>query len=125
MTAETDAELWARIREGESRIRLGRARGEGPATLGEPAWKLHLPHDPVRRRSQVVEVIGYDDGTGSWICKNSWGTGWGEGGFFEIAYGQCNIDAAMWVVYGPADFSGIGQLWVTRDSGQHWAAVTL
>ena len=49
-----------------------------------------------------VEVIGYDDDTGSWKCKNSWGTGWGEGGFFEIGYGQCNIDAAMWVVYGPA-----------------------
>jgi hypothetical protein len=39
-----------------------------------------------------VEVIGYDDFEGCWICKNSWGSGWGDGGFFRIAYGQCDID---------------------------------
>ena len=49
-----------------------------------------------------VEVIGFDDINKFWICKNSWGTGWGENGFFCIAYGQCNIDAAypFWGVYG-------------------------
>jgi C1A family cysteine protease len=44
-----------------------------------------------------VEMIGYDDGQGCWICKNSWGPNWGEGGFFRIAYGQCQIET--W--YGP------------------------
>lgn len=45
-----------------------------------------------------INVIGYDDNEGCWICKNSWGTGWGEGGFFYIAYGECGIDNAfgMW-----------------------------
>jgi C1A family cysteine protease len=49
-----------------------------------------------------VEVIGFDDYENTWICKNSWGSGWGEGGFFCIGYGQCNIDAAypFWGVYG-------------------------
>jgi len=40
-----------------------------------------------------VEVIGFDDNGGFWICKNSWGTGWGESGFFCIAYGECGIDS--------------------------------
>ncbi len=44
-----------------------------------------------------VEIVGYNDAQGCWICKNSWGTNWGEGGFFRIAYGQCQIET--W--YGP------------------------
>jgi hypothetical protein len=49
-----------------------------------------------------VECIGYDDFSGSWICKNSWSTGWGNGGFFNIAYGECGIDTQFpfWGVYG-------------------------
>jgi hypothetical protein len=39
-------------------------------------------------------VVGYDDNPGQncWIVKNSWGTGWGQGGFGRIGYGECNID---------------------------------
>ncbi|HEV3323895.1 MAG TPA: C1 family peptidase [Solirubrobacteraceae bacterium] len=49
-----------------------------------------------------VCIVGYDDAQGCWIAKNSWGTGWGEGGFFRIAYGQCGIDNMMWVAGGIA-----------------------
>ena len=50
-----------------------------------------------------VEIIGYDDNQGCWICKNSWGTNWGEGGYFRIAYGQCNIET--WA--GPFGANGV------------------
>ncbi|HZM84840.1 MAG TPA: C1 family peptidase [Candidatus Limnocylindrales bacterium] len=39
-----------------------------------------------------ITLIGYDDAQQCWIGKNSWGTGWGEGGYFKIAYGQCKIE---------------------------------
>ncbi|MCB1028587.1 MAG: hypothetical protein KDB24_12595 [Microthrixaceae bacterium] len=39
-----------------------------------------------------VEIIGYDDSQQCWICKNSWGTGWGDSGYFRIGYGQCSIE---------------------------------
>jgi len=61
--------------------------------------------------SHQVLLVGYQDVErsvlqpydGYWICKNSWGTGWGEtksgeensgrnGGWFRIAYGECGID---------------------------------
>jgi C1A family cysteine protease len=45
-------------------------------------------------------IIGYDDVANCWICKNSWGSGWGELGFFRIAYGQCRIES--WETHGVA-----------------------
>ena len=45
-----------------------------------------------------VCLVGFDDALGCWIGKNSWGTGWGEQGFFRIGYGQCAIET--WRVHG-------------------------
>jgi len=36
--------------------------------------------------AHAVLVVGYDDTNQAFIVKNSWGTGWGEAGFFQIAY---------------------------------------
>jgi hypothetical protein len=34
----------------------------------------------------VVTIVGYDDSKSCWIVKNSWGTKWGERGYFRMAY---------------------------------------
>lgn len=44
------------------------------------------------RGNHAICVVGYDDGEGYWIARNSWGSGWGEGGYFKIAYGDCGIE---------------------------------
>lgn len=46
-----------------------------------------------------VCIVGYDDAQGCWIGKNSWSSGWGEGGYFRIKYGECFIDGPMWAPY--------------------------
>jgi C1A family cysteine protease len=45
----------------------------------------------------AVTIVGYDDEEGYWIAKNSWGTSWGENGWFRIAYGECGIDDYAYV----------------------------
>ena len=40
--------------------------------------------------AHAVLVVGYDDLNQSFIVKNSWGTGWGDAGFFRIAYSEVN-----------------------------------
>lgn len=48
----------------------------------------------------AVVIVGYNDSLGYWICKNSWGTSWGEDGWFKIAFGDSNIGIQIyWVDY--------------------------
>ena len=44
------------------------------------------------RGKHAICIVGYDDGEGCWIARNSWGDGWGDGGYFRIAYGECGIE---------------------------------
>ncbi len=74
-----------------------------------------------------VVIVGYDDSPGYWICKNSWGPGWGEQGFFRIAYGQCGIDS--WGNHGIDAIENTGWhsrrqvngLWASSHKRNAWA----
>ena len=48
------------------------------------------------RGNHAVLLIGYNDASQSFTVKNSWGTGWGEAGYFRIAYSQ----ASNWINFG-------------------------
>jgi C1A family cysteine protease len=73
-----------------------------------------------------VCVVGYNDNPGYWICKNSWGTGWGEAGFFCIAYGECGIDSTMWAPEGILETMWLNNvrvvgLWSIDQDRNAWA----
>ncbi|MDQ3699795.1 MAG: C1 family peptidase, partial [Chloroflexota bacterium] len=70
-----------------------------------------------------ITCVGYDDAQQCWILKNSWGTGWGDGGFVRIGYGQSDllIDTG-WQMYSAA--VAIGAVWqhnvkVTQTFASH------
>lgn len=74
-----------------------------------------------------VTIVGYNNNPGYWICKNSWGTNWGESGFFRIAYGQCGIDS--WLNHGVNGIENTGWqtnrrvigLWTINQHRNAWA----
>lgn len=43
----------------------------------------------------AVLIVGYDDEDEYFIVKNSWGTGWGESGYFKIDYSQLTSDVGF------------------------------
>lgn len=47
----------------------------------------------------LVSIVGYDDSQSCWICKNSWGTYWGEDGYFRIKYNECGIGGPISSAY--------------------------
>lgn len=52
-------------------------------------------HDSLLEPDHALLIVGWDDaacgGEGAWICKNSWGTGWGMNGYCYIKYGVSSI----------------------------------
>ena len=49
----------------------------------------------------AVALVGYNDSTGKFIARNSWGTGWGDSGYFYMPY-QVIQDTTMssdfWII---------------------------
>ena len=54
------------------------------------------------RGGHFLLVVGYDDGQNAWICKNSWGAGWGDHGYVLVGYGEAGIDT-----YSKAGLTGL------------------
>lgn len=52
----------------------------------------------------AVAIVGWDEGNQCWIVKNSWGTSWGNGGYFKIGWESCGISLCpAYLTYGHED----------------------
>jgi C1A family cysteine protease len=92
--------------------------------------------------NHAVLIVGYDDVGQYFIVKNSWGTGWGESGFFKVAYSECNsvVNFGLYTIaYTPqaacaygisptsqsfGDAGGVATITVTARADCSWQAVS-
>ena len=89
-------------------------------TSGVYRWNGKAPYEG----GHCICVIGYSDTLQAWLCKNSWGTGWGMSGYFYIGYGQCGIDSGMWPITSFSEInSGPKTLWSSSNMGEGPGAV--
>ncbi len=60
---------------------------------------VELVYEPERNTgAHMVVLTGWDDGKQAWEMRNSWGTGWGTGGYGWIKYGSNKIGMSAHVM---------------------------
>jgi cathepsin X len=71
------------------------------ATAGLEAYRggyVYSEYDPSPSINHIIAVVGWGqetNGTAYWVVRNSWGTPWGEKGFFRLVLGKPNYNLAI------------------------------
>ena len=100
--------------------------GDGDAwetEFGNYDGSYTLYHPGTEGPNHAVLIVGWDDslahagGTGGWIVKNSWGTDWGDGGYFTIAYGSASIGKDSSFIHAWQDYDSNGGIMLYDEVG--------
>lgn len=79
----------------------------------------------------AIAIVGWDDTNQCWICKNSWGTDWGESGWFRIKMGTNESlieEETIWFDVegqGPCSEDDSGELDIVGIAGAPGGTVTV
>ncbi|KDR94631.1 Cysteine protease, C1A family [Peptoclostridium litorale DSM 5388] len=102
---------------------LGASSKRGRAYYNEITSSFYCPDDG-ETEDHEVNIVGWDDsfpsdnfktspvGDGAYICRNSWGDNWGDGGYFYVSYHDATIardNAVYSSVEGPGNYDSIYQ----------------
>lgn len=101
---EREGKFWfPQLEEGESAndIKIMLAHGQPIATgmvfTGNfEHWKTDLPYEPTVGEEyweHAILVVGFDETC--WICRNSYGVGWGDKGYFRVPFGNCALGTGI------------------------------
>lgn len=76
----------------------------GPAFRAYSSGVFNISEGTGKDVNHAVTIVGWDDnlGGGCWIVRNSWGRGWGEGGYMNITYHTSKVGySAHYVTFTP------------------------
>jgi hypothetical protein len=68
-----------------------------PADFGSLGTGIYMPTTTVRGAAHALLVVGFNDDNRYWIVKNSWGSGWGDGGFGRVSYDASLLEPETFV----------------------------
>jgi len=100
--------------------------GDGDAwetEFGSYSGSYTLHYAGTETPNHAVLIVGWDDslihagGTGGWIVKNSWGTDWGDSGYFTIAHGSASIGEHSSFMYDWQDYDADGGIMYYDEGG--------
>lgn len=92
------------------------------ANFDEDTWNKDTGafyYSGARGANHAVNIVGWDNhfpkerfatrpaGDGAWIVRNSWGTGFGEDGYFYMSYEDTSLDSGIVYLASPAGEYGI------------------
>lgn len=74
--------------------------------IWDPATNCH--YNPFSSPDHMISVVGWDDDfttfltpeKGAFLCKNSWGTGYGDDGYFWVSYADAAFSKETGTLYG-------------------------
>jgi cathepsin B len=88
---------------------MAEIKANGPVTTGFMVYAdfmtyksgIYVPTSSQQEGLHAVKIVGYGNSNGIdfWSIANSWGTSWGESGFFRIKMGsKCNIESRVYSI---------------------------
>ncbi len=83
-------------------ITAGVCAGDGWNTYSGGIYSTDEPYSTCYggTNHQII-LTGWNDSTQTWTLRNSWGSGWGDGGYMHIKWNTSRVgEGTSWVKYG-------------------------